>query len=110
MSEIKQSPTQEMAQMIIAVVAAIPYAKVATYGQVAKMAGLPRHARMVGRVLAQLDADSTVPWHRVINAQAKLSLNKLDANGENIQQLKLMQEGIAVVAAKVDLKRFAWVP
>ncbi len=110
MSSKQPSSTQELAQMIIAVVVAIPYAKVATYGQVAKMAGLPRHARLVGRVLSQLDPDSEVPWHRVINAQAKLSLNKLDAEGQNIQQLKLMQEGIPVVAAKVDLKRFAWSP
>lgn len=110
MSSKQPSSTQELAQMIIAVVVAIPYAKVTTYGQVAKMAGLPRHARLVGRVLSQLDPDSEVPWHRVINAQAKLSLNKLDAEGQNIQQLKLMQEGIPVVAAKVDLKRFAWSP
>ena len=110
MSEIQLPPAQELAQMIVAVVAAIPYAKVSTYGQVAKMAGLPRHARLVGRVLAQLDADSTLPWHRVINAQAKLSVHKLDACGQNIQQLKLMQEGVPVVAGRVDLKRFLWSP
>lgn len=105
-----QNPTDELAQMIISVVVLIPYGQVASYGQVAKLAGLPRHARLVGRVLAQLETDQDVPWHRVINSQGKISLNKLDADGMNIQQAKLLAEGISVMNAKVDLKKFAWRP
>lgn len=58
---MQQSASQEMAQMILSVVSQIPYAKVATYGQIARLAGLPRHARLVGRVLSQLDKNSGIP-------------------------------------------------
>ena len=47
--------------MILAVVNQIPYAKVATYGQIARLAGLPKHARLVGRVLSHLEPDSDIP-------------------------------------------------
>ncbi len=50
------SASQEMAEMILAVVNQIPYAKVATYGQIARLAGLPKHARLVGRVLSHLES------------------------------------------------------
>ena len=105
-----QNSAQELAQMIIAVVVLIPYGHVASYGQVAKLAGLPRHARLVGRVLAQLETDQDVPWHRVINSQGKMSLNKLDEHGMNIQEAMLLAEGVAVIQAKVDLKKFGWQP
>lgn len=61
------SASQEMAEMILAVVNQIPYAKVATYGQIARLAGLPKHARLVGWVLSHLNADTDIPWYRVIN-------------------------------------------
>ncbi len=82
--------------MILTVVSQIPYAKVATYGQIARLAGLPQHARLVGRVLSHLEENTDIPWYRVINAQAKISLNKLDSSGQNIQQQKLIQEGIVI--------------
>jgi len=104
-----ESDAQILKQMIVAVVIAIPYGKVASYGQVAKMAGLPRHARLVGRVMSQLDEHAEVPWHRVINAQGKISLSKENDLGENIQQLKLMQEGVVVLNGKVNMKKFAWI-
>ena len=103
-----QSPSLELYRAIVQVVDLIPYGKVASYGQVARLAGLPRHARLVGRVLQQLDADSGVPWHRVINAQGKISLSKTNEKGENIQQLKLQQEGVAVAAGKINLKQYQW--
>ena len=102
------SASQEMAEMILAVVNQIPYAKVATYGQIARLAGLPKHARLVGRVLSHLESDTNIPWYRVINAQAKISLKQLDEHGQNIQQQKLMQEGICFRGDRVDLKRYQW--
>lgn len=108
MNQVK--PSSELALLIVAVVQLIPQGKVASYGQVAKLAGLPRHARMVGKVLAQLDAESLVPWHRVLNSQGKISLNKCTATGENIQVLQLMQEGVVVLDGKVNLKRYQWQP
>ncbi|NLZ85857.1 MULTISPECIES: MGMT family protein [Acinetobacter] len=94
--------------MILTVVSRIPYAKVATYGQIARLAGLPQHARLVGRVLSHLEENTDIPWYRVINAQAKISLNKLDSSGQNIQQQKLIQEGIVLDGDRVDLKRYQW--
>ena len=102
------SANQEMTEMILAVVNQIPYAKVATYGQIARLAGLPKHARLVGRVLSHLNADTDIPWYRVINAQAKISVKQLDEHGQNIQQQKLMQEGICFRGDRVDLKRYQW--
>ncbi|WP_180076060.1 MGMT family protein [Acinetobacter sp. YH12106] len=94
--------------MILTVVSQIPYAKVATYGQIARLVGLPQHARLVGRVLSHLEENTDIPWYRVINAQAKISLNKLDSSGQNIQQQKLIQEGIVLDGDRVDLKRYQW--
>ena len=94
--------------MILTVVSQIPYAKVATYGQIARLAGLPQHARLVGRVLSHLEENTDISWYRVINAQAKISLNKLDSSGQNIQQQKLIQEGIVLNGDRVDLKRYQW--
>ena len=61
------------AEAICAVVRRIPRGWVATYGQVATMAGMPRRARLVGRVLQRLDSKTNVPWHRVVNAQGEVS-------------------------------------
>ena len=94
--------------MILTVVSQIPYAKVATYGQIARLAGLPQHARLVGRVLSHLEENTDIPGYRVITAQAKISLNKLDSSGQNIQQQKLIQEGIVLDGDRVDLKRYQW--
>lgn len=100
----------ELAQLILAVVELIPYGQVASYGQVARLAGLPRHARMVGKVLAQLDADSQIPWYRVLNSQGVISLKKYNESNENIQVLQLMQEGVVVNNDRVDLKIYQWQP
>lgn len=105
---LSHKPSDELAHMILNVVCLIPAGQVATYGQVARLAGLPKHARLVGYVLKHLSAEHTVPWHRVINAQGEISLSKLNAQGENIQALKLQAEGILVIAGKVNLKQYQW--
>lgn len=100
--------SDELAHQILQVVALIPYGEVASYGQIAKMAGLPKHARLVGYVLKHLDADAKIPWHRVINSQGKISLSKLDDHGDNIQRLKLLEEGVIVIGDKINLKQYQW--
>lgn len=100
--------TDELAQMILAVVALIPLGKVASYGQVAALAGLPRHARLVGRVLSRMDESSQIPWHRVINSQGRISLSRLDDSGYNEQQARLLSEGILFQNGKVSFKQFGW--
>lgn len=54
-------------------VALIPSGRVASYGQVAELAGMPRHARFVGRTLRNLPPASKLPWHRVVNASLRIS-------------------------------------
>ncbi|ENU27499.1 hypothetical protein F992_01123 [Acinetobacter modestus] len=88
----------------------IPYGKVATYGQIAKLAGLPKHARLVGYVLKHLDKSSEIPWYRVINSQGKISVTRINQQGENVQQSLLEQEGIYLPNGKVSLKEFSWMP
>lgn len=100
----------ELARLIVAVVELIPYGRVASYGQIARLAGLPRHARMVGRVLSQLDAESQVPWYRVLNSQGVISLKKYNESNENIQVIQLIQEGVVVHQGRVDLKIYQWQP
>lgn len=108
MSDSTLNASNELAQMIITVVASIPYGRVASYGQIAALAGLPRHARMVGRVLSQMDETSEVPWHRVINSQGRISLSRLDDHGYNVQQAKLLEEGVVIVNGRISFKKFGW--
>ena len=102
--------THELHRQILEVVALIPYGKVASYGQIAKMAGLPKHARLVGYVLKNLDRQSQIPWHRVINAQGKISVTRINSNGENVQQHLLAEEGVYVLNGKINFKTFGWSP
>ncbi|RKG35068.1 methyltransferase [Acinetobacter guerrae] len=100
--------SKELYSQILEVIALIPYGKVATYGQIAQLAGLPKHARLVGYVLKHLDPQSEIPWYRVINSQGKMSTTRLNLRGENIQQVKLCEEGIVVIDGKVKLKEYQW--
>lgn len=102
------NPSDELAIMILAVVATIPFGKVASYGQIAAFAGLPRHARLVGKVLSRIDEKSEIPWHRVINAQGKISLACLDHQGFNEQQVRLLSEGVTITNGKISFKNFGW--
>ena len=88
----------------------IPRGRVTTYGTVARLAGLAGQPRLVGYALHSLGSSSIgVPWHRVINAQGKLSLEEAGASSGLTQRLRLQQEGVVVNAAgRVDLKRFGW--
>jgi methylated-DNA-protein-cysteine methyltransferase-like protein len=94
---------------IYAVVRRIPRGRVATYGQVARLAGLPNAARQVGYALHALGGTSALPWHRVINSTGRISLPP-EAGGLE-QRFRLLQEGISVDAAgRVPLRRHQWQP
>ncbi|WP_163123109.1 MGMT family protein [Acinetobacter portensis] len=101
---------QDYVREFYGIIQLIPQGKVATYGQIAKLAGLPKHARHVGFALKNMADDSVVPWHRVINSQGKISLSKEDGFGENIQAIKLQSEGVVVIDGRVNLKRYQWNP
>lgn len=96
---------------ILAVVRRIPRGRVATYGQVARLAGLPTHARLVGYALAALPAATAVPWHRVLNARGAVSLRREGIGPTVEQRLLLEREGVRFDAAgRVPLDRYAWRP
>jgi len=95
---------------IYAVVRRIPRGRVATYGQVATVAGLPGRARQVGYALAALRSGSAVPWHRVINAQGRLSLERTAPGGGVVQRQRLEREGVAFDGGRISLERFGWKP
>ncbi len=96
-------------QLIYAAVLQIPEGQVATYGDVAALAGLPNHARMVGYALHHLAEDSTVPWHRVINAQGALSIGQSRLDREQVQRGLLEAEGVVFRAnGRVDLKKYRY--
>jgi methylated-DNA-protein-cysteine methyltransferase-like protein len=94
---------------IYAAVRKIPRGRVATYGSIARLAGLPRQARLVGYALHALPPGSSLPWHRVINAQGKLSLARVNGAAGITQRLLLEREGVRVDAAnRVSLARYGW--
>ena len=76
------------------VVSRIPRGRVATYGQVAAVAGIPHAPRVAGYALHALPPGSPVPWHRVVAAGGRLSLGKLDPAGALTQRLRLEHEGV----------------
>ncbi len=99
----------EAVAAICAVIARIPKGWVATYGQVAAMAGLPRRARLVGQILQQLDPAVKIPWHRVVNAKGEISYSASRNGGDSLQRRLLEQEGVAFNANdRFDLERFRW--
>ena len=95
---------------IHAVVRRIPRGRVATYGQVAQRAGLGAQARLVGYALAALPDESPVPWHRVVNAQGRVSARS-EPGADALQRVRLESEGIRFDAhGRLDLARYRWRP
>lgn len=98
-------------QRIYTVVRRIPRGRVATYGQVAALAGLPRQPRLVGYAMHSLPNGTALPWHRVINAQGRVSPRSGDGGGSLTQRVLLEAEGVRFDAAgRVSLARQGWKP
>ncbi|PCM45274.1 MGMT family protein [Marinobacter sp. ANT_B65] len=94
-------------QKIWQVVLAIPPGRVASYGQVAEMAGLGRQARYIGRALGKLPQGHSVPWYRVIRSSGQIAFPE----GSEVycrQVSSLEAEGVEVVNGRVAMKRFRW--
>src|SRR5262249_53900133 len=101
--------TSSSYERIYAAVRKIPRGRVTTYGAIARLAGLAGQARLVGYALSALRTGTVLPWHRVINAQGKLSLEQAGSSSGITQRLRLEREGVTVDAAgRVSLTRFGW--
>ena len=95
-------------QRIYSIIRRIPKGRVATYGQIARLAGMGGHARQVGYALHALHEKATVPWHRVINAKGQISLR---STGESTQKALLEKEGIVFDGDdRVSLRLYGWLP
>ncbi len=91
----------------------IPYGQVATYGQIADLAGLPKRARLVGKALANAPEQGwqgqLIPWYRVVNAQGKLSFAQ-ESEAFERQKQQLQAEQVVIIGNKINLKTFQWQP
>ena len=96
---------------IYAVVRRVPQGRVTTYGEVARIAGLPGHARQVGYALHALrDSDDDVPWQRVVNARGEVSARS-EPGMEGLQRKMLEAEGVTFDERdRIDLERYRWRP
>ncbi|UCD36714.1 MAG: MGMT family protein [Fidelibacterota bacterium] len=86
----------------------IPSGRVATYGQVAREAGLPGQARLVGYALHNLPDHSGVPWHRVVNARGGISLDQTYGSGRLQRALLETEDVIFTDDGRIDLAVYGW--
>jgi methylated-DNA-protein-cysteine methyltransferase related protein len=97
------------AQKVWRTVLNIPKGKVASYGQIADLAGLPGRARYVGRAMAYAPKNMKVPWYRVLRSNGQMAFEAGSPHAE--QQKSLLQnEGVTVLKNRVDLKIHGWKP
>ncbi|MEW9702178.1 MGMT family protein [Paenibacillus sp. SI8] len=92
-------------EKVIAIIQSIPEGKVMTYGQIARLAGSPRGARQVVRILHAMSKKYRLPWHRVINAKGEISIP--DDEAFHLQAFLLQAEGIEVMNDReISLERY----
>jgi methylated-DNA-protein-cysteine methyltransferase-like protein len=102
-------PKLSLSQSIIKVIKNIPRGKVATYGQIAMIAGNPNHVRHVVWILHSQSNKENLPWHRVINSKGKISLRP--GEGFERQKLLLEKEGINFMKEnQINLVQYLWNP
>jgi methylated-DNA-protein-cysteine methyltransferase related protein len=96
--------------MIHRIVSRIPRGRVATYGQIAELAGIPGQARRVGYALSALPSATAVPWQRVVNAKGEISL-RAQSGSESDQKKLLKAEGVVFTRdGRISMDRFQWRP
>ena len=95
---------------IYKIVSLIPFGQVATYGQIALLAGMPRHARQVGYALNKLNDSTDLPWHRVINSKGEVS-PRAWCDNHLIQRILLEEENVSFDQhGRISLATFGWKP
>jgi len=106
----QKKPKSLTYQRIYQVVRLIPPGKVATYGQVAELAGLFGKPRVVGYALYRVAPDDDVPWQRVINAKGEISTSAFRDGNDDLQRVLLEDEGIVFEQNKIDFATYRWQP
>lgn len=102
-------PPEPAIQRIVQLVRAIPPGRVASYGQIARLAGKPRGARMVAWALHSMSRKHELPWQRVVNSKGTISLPA--GTAYNRQKRLLLAEGVEFLPGdRIDWKRFGWEP
>ena len=91
---------------VIEIIQKIPAGKIATYGQIATLAGNNKAARQISRILHSSSDKYDLPWHRVINSKGKISMKSGD--GLEMQKAMLESEGIQVINGRIYLKKYQW--
>jgi len=87
----------------------VPKGKVASYGQIADLAGLPGRARLVGKALGHAPKSLNLPWYRILRSSGQLAFEKGSQQAENQKGL-LQQENVVVLNNRVKLKDYGWQP
>lgn len=104
---VPQGDYRTWVRQVWEVVQGIPRGHVLTYGEVARLAGPGGSARRVSQAMGQAPRDLVLPWHRVINAQGKISF-PADSQGYKRQLSRLQREGVVFKAGRVDLEQFGY--
>jgi methylated-DNA-protein-cysteine methyltransferase related protein len=100
---------QPFTQSVVTIIQNIPVGRVMTYGQIARVAGSPRAARQVVRVLHSMSRKYQLPWHRVVNSKGQIALQ--DDASYHEQRLSLESEGIEVgLNGVIDLTKYQYRP
>lgn len=104
-SASRAAAARERVAAVLRTVRRIPRGRVATYGDIARAAGLPGRARLVGRVLRDAPASASLPWHRVVGAGGRLSVGAFAPHAALTQRLRLAREGVRFTrGGRVDLR------
>ncbi len=104
-----KSTSSERIDRIRVTVSDIPKGSVASYGQIAEIAGIPRGARQVGYALRTLPKNSNVPWHRVIQSSGRIAFEK-GGPAYNRQSRRLIMEDVVILEGRIDMQKYRWQP
>jgi methylated-DNA-protein-cysteine methyltransferase-like protein len=103
----KTSDYDRWVKTVWQVVGGIPRGHVLTYGEVARLAGMSRAARRVSQAMRRAPRSLELPWHRVVNAQGKISFPE-DSTGYRKQRTLLEEEGVVFLKGRIDLERHGY--
>jgi methylated-DNA-protein-cysteine methyltransferase related protein len=103
------SELEKRMQRIWTTVCDIPAGKVASYGQIAEIAGVPRGARQVGYALKHVPDDREIPWHRVIRSSGRLAFDD-NSRAFKRQVKRLSMEDVPVLKGRVNMRKYRWEP